>query len=80
MEGKRNFQVADLMVPTKLSMEKLSTEEYVRRRENEMRAAYEVAHDTIGRNVRIQKKYYDRPLHFIQYKEGDPVYLKVFSL
>ena len=78
-KGREIFHGADLMLPTKPPMEKLSTEEYVRRRENEMRAAYEVARDTIGRNVRIQKKYYDRSSHLIAYKEGDPVYLKVFS-
>ena len=44
-----------------------------------MRLAYQTARDAIGRNVKIQKKYYDRSSHLVKYKEGDAVMLKDFS-
>ena len=73
------FHAADLMMPTRQEMLPVSTDEYVRRTEEQMRVAYRLARETIGRNVKIQKKYYDRKSHLVKYKEGDAVWLKDFS-
>ena len=45
-----------------------------------MRLAYQVALKTIGRNVKIQKKYYDRASNLIAYREGDRVMIKDYTL
>ena len=77
--GRELFHNADLMMPTKPDHDAPTREEYVKRWEDDMRLAYRVARDVIGRNVKIQKKYYDRACHLIAYKEGDAVMMKDFS-
>ena len=77
--GREVYHNADLMMPQKPEEDKVTTEQYVQRWENDMRLAYRVARETIGRNVKIQKKYYDRSCHLVKYKEGDAVMLKDYS-
>ena len=74
--GREVYHNADLMMPTREHVEPATTDDYVKRLEEEMRLAYDVARETIGKNMKIQKKYYDRTSHLIKYKEGDVVWLK----
>jgi len=41
--------------------------------------AYQVARKTIGRNVKMQKKYYDRASNLIAYREGERVLIKDYT-
>ena len=66
--GREIYHNADLMMPTKPAEDKQTMEQYVQRWESDMRLAYRVARETIGRNVKIQKKYYDRASNLIHYK------------
>ena len=77
--GREQYHNPDLMMPTRPEMLPETHEDYVRRLDDEMRKAYQLARETIGRNMKIQKRYYDRNSHLIKYKEGDAVWLKDFS-
>ena len=77
--GREQYHNPDLMMPTRPTMLKTTHDEYVKHLEDDLRLAYQVARDTIARNMKIQKKYYDRNSHLIHYKEGDVVWLKDFT-
>ena len=77
--GREVFHNADLMLPRKPEEDPPTREKYVQRWEDDMRLAYRIARETIGRNVKVQKKYYDRRANLIAYKEGDQVMLKDYS-
>ena len=67
------------MLPRKPVDDAPTQEEYVKRWEDDMRLAYLVARRAIGRNVKIQKKYYDRASNLIEYREGDRVMIKDYT-
>ena len=77
--GREVFHNADLMLPRKPEEDPPTREKYVQRWEDDMRLTYRIARETIGRNVKVQKKYYDRRANLIAYKEGDQVMLKDYS-
>ena len=77
--GREIYHSTDLMFPKGADQENMTREEYVRLWEDDMRLAYETARDRIGRNIKIQKKYYDKNSHLVKYKEGDAVLIKDFT-
>ena len=77
--GREIYHNADLMLPHKPEEDPPTRQQYVQRWEDDMRLAYRIARETIGRNVKIQKKYYDRRSNLIAYKEGDQVMLKDYT-
>ena len=77
--GREIFHSSDLMMPKPTTSDDVTREQYVKLWEADVRLAYEVAREKIGRNVKIQKKYYDRSSHLIAYKEGDAVMLKDYT-
>ena len=77
--GRELYHNADLMMPTQPNLEPMTYDDYVQKTRESMRMAYEAARDTIGRHIKVQKKYYDRASHLVPYKEGDAVLVKDFS-
>ena len=77
--GREVHHSSDLMMPTKPDTDEKTREQYVKRWEADLRLAYEVARDRIGRSVKVQKKYYDRASHLIEYNVGDAVMLKDYT-
>ena len=77
--GRELYHNADLMMPTQPNLEPLTYDDCVQKTRESMRMAYEAARDTIGRHIKVQKKYYDRASHLVPYKEGDAVLVKDFS-
>ena len=77
--GREIYHAPDLMLPRKPVDDAPTQEEYVKRWEDDMRLAYQVARKAIGRNVKIQKKYYDRASNLIEYREGDRVMIKDYT-
>ena len=73
-EMRHNF---DKMLPEAVDPEKLETwDEYVQRMDQQTREAFQVARETIGRSVLLQKKYYDKNSNLIKYKVGDAVMVR----
>ena len=67
----------DKMLPESANKEELETwDDYVRLMDDQTRRAFQVARETIGRNVLLQKKHYDRTANLIKYKVGDPIMIR----
>ena len=77
--GREIYHNSDLMLPRKPEDDPPTRDQYVQRWEEDMRLAYRIARETIGRSVQVQKKYYDRAVHLVRYKEGDQVMLKDYT-
>ena len=77
--GREIYHAPDLMLPRKPVDDAPTQEEYVKRWEDDMRLAYQVARKAISRNVKIQRKYYDRTSNLIEYREGDQVIIKDYT-
>ena len=71
--GREKYSRADRFIPQNPLTEKVTPEKYVERLEDDMRVAYQVARETIGRNMKVQKRYHDRNHYTNQYKIGDAV-------
>ena len=71
--GRELYLRADRVMPRNPLMQRMTQDKYVERLEQDMRIAYEVARDTIGRNMKVQKRYHDRKAHLNFYKVGDAV-------
>jgi len=77
--GRELFHSADMMMPNMPLEKHESMVEYVQRWDSDVRLAYQIARETIGKNMKIQKKYYDRSSNLVHYKEGDQIMLKDFT-
>ena len=74
--GRELFVQADRVLPPNPLMKRLKREKYVERLELDMQIANQVARETIGRNMKVQKRYHDRYSHLNSYKIGDAVLKK----
>ena len=71
--GRELYMRADRVLPRNPLLQRMKVDKYVERLEEDMRIAYEVARQTIGRNMKVQKRYHDRNAHLNKYKVGDAV-------
>ena len=74
--GRELYVQADRELPENPLTGRTTREKYVQRLEMDMRIAYEVARNVIGRNMKVQKRYHDRNAHLNAYKVGDAVLKK----
>ena len=71
--GRELYLQADRVIPENPLKKRKTREKYVERLELDMKIAYDVARETIGRNMKVQKRYHDRKAHLNSYKVGDAV-------
>ena len=72
MFGREVMHNFDKMLPESADPEELKTwDQFVQALDEKTRRAFEVARETIGRNVLLQKKYYDNKANLIHYEVGD---------
>ena len=72
MFGREVMHNFDKMLPESADPEELKTwDEFVQAMDERTRRAFQVARETIGRNVLLQKKYYDRLSNLVKYEIGD---------
>ena len=71
--GRELYMRADRVLPRNPLLQRMKVDKYVERLEEDMRIAYEVARQTIGRNMKVQKRYHDRNSHLNKYMVGDAV-------
>ena len=77
MFGREVMHNFDKMLPESANPEELKTwDEFVQAMDQRTRHAFEVARDTIGRNVLLQKKFYDKTSNLIHYDVGDALMIK----
>ena len=77
MFGREVMHNFDKMLPESADPEELKTwDQFVQAMDERTRRAFEVARETIGRNVLLQKKYYDRKANLIHYEIGDAIMIK----
>ena len=74
--GRELYVQADRVLPDNPLKKRTTREQYVQRLELDMRIAYEVARNVIGRNMKVQKRYHDRNAHLNAYKVGEAVLKK----
>ena len=74
--GRELYVQADRVIPDNPLKKRTTREQYVERLELDMRIAYEVARNVIGRNMKVQKRYHDRNAHLNAYKVGEAVMKK----
>ena len=77
MFGREVMHNFDKMLPESADPEELKTwDHFVQAMDEKTRRAFEVARETILRNVLLQKKYYDRAANLIKYEVGDATMIR----
>ncbi len=76
MVGREVYLPIDVTVPKDPKTQYASTDVYVDRLEDDIRIAFEIVRERLGKAAILAKKYYDRKSHLIRYKIGDVVLIK----